>query len=97
MLTFTITMSAIMAVALTAQQIRIDFYKQKSIRYKKRINTLKDSVEYQADKIKRLDGLLSDAYAENQEKGHVINYLDHFMKDEPKYIEVVDKLKGGDE
>ena len=97
MLTFTITLSAIMAVALTAQQLRIDFYKQKSIRYKKRINTLKHSVEYQADQIKRLDHLLTDAYAESKEKGHVINYLDHFMRNEPKYIEVVAKLEGGDE
>ena len=96
MLVFTITISALMAVALTAQQLRIDYFKSKSIRYRKRINTLKTVADEQQDKIKRLNDLLTQAYKQDQEKANFINYIDNFMRNETKYIEVIEKLKGGE-
>ena len=68
MLIFTITISVIMSALLTVQQIRIDFYRTKYSRSKKRIESLKQACQELNGKIKRLDVMLTESMKESDKK-----------------------------
>ena len=97
MLIFTITISVIMSALLTIQQIRVEFYRTKYSRAKRRIENLKQSCEELNSKVKRMDALLTESMKESDKKGRVINYFDHVLNKDPNYQQAVKDLKGGNE
>ena len=97
MLIFTITISVIMSALLTVQQIRIEFYRTKYRRAKRRIENLKQACDGLTGKVKRLDVMLTESMKESDQKGRVINYFDHVLNKDPNYQQAVKDLKGGNE
>ena len=97
MLIFTITISVIMSALLTVQQIRIDFYRTKYSRSKKRIESLKQACDNYVDTVTRLNFMLTESMDESDRKGRVINYFDHVLNKDENYQQAVKDLKGGEE
>ena len=97
MLIFTITISVIMSALLTVQQIRVEFYRTKYGRAKRRIENLNGVCDELNDKLRRLDVMLTESMKESDQKGRVINYFDHVLNKDPNYQQAVKDLKGGEE